>query len=359
MRNWLVILLAVSALGCAARLETLLPKAEAGDAEAQLKIGRIYQAGKQVEADPSVAVEWIRKAAEQGNAEAESLMGFAYEHGEGVEADFLTALDWHKKAAKQGIVASYASVGSCYLYCKLLDPKPHAGVTWLRKGAIAGEVNAQAALGRLYLWGWGRVTIDSNNTLAEKWLKAAAKQGRPQDQYNYAEMYYDKEVYSKIMLDPLKDSVAQDFPKAIVLLASMHREGKGLPVDHDKAVELLNRAAVSEYPPAIHDLGIAYLEGNGVEQDVDGSFRRFTKAAEMGYVDAQRYIALAYLDGVGVEKDTVLGYAWLRVCTAQSDRKSAKERGVRNDEINGTEFKQAKGMAEDILANLPDTWSEE
>jgi hypothetical protein len=194
--------------------------------------------------------------------------------------------------------------------------------------------------------------------LAEKWLKAAAAHGQAQDQFNLAKMYYKKGVYSDFALKPLKKSAAQGYPKARVLLAKMHREGMGFPVDPVKAVELLRDPAEAGYPPAQNELGIAYREGNGIEQDVDESYRWFTKAGMLGYVDSQLNIALAYLDGVGVEKDTVRGYAWLRVCTAQHNRAAATERGRRNDDINDKEFKRARTIEDEISATLPETWSE-
>jgi hypothetical protein len=359
MRSLLVLITAVSILGCEVRLETIMPKAQAGDPSAQLALGRLYMTGDQVEPDTALAVEWIRKSALQGNPEAESLLAFAYERGEGVEADPFLALEWHEKAANQGVVASYAGVGRCYLYCKGMDAKPHAGVTWLRKGAKEGDVEAQALLGAVFLHGWGRTTVRSNKKLAERWLKAAAAQGRAQDQFNYAHMYYENDVFDDFALEPLRKSVAQDYPKAIVLLATMYRNGEGLPLDPAKAVELLSRDAVADYPSAQNELGLAYREGNGIEQDVDESFRLFNKAGGQGYVEAQYNIALAYLDGLGVEKDTVRGYAWLRVCTAQSHRMAVRERGRRNDDINRKEFLQARKIAEEIAATLPGAWSEE
>ncbi len=46
-------------------------EAEAGNAEAQLKLGNAYGEGKGVTKDATQAVTWWRKAAEQGNAAAQ------------------------------------------------------------------------------------------------------------------------------------------------------------------------------------------------------------------------------------------------------------------------------------------------
>ena len=46
--------------------------ADEGDAEAPLKLGRIYESGRGVSQDYVEAATWYRRAAEQGNREAQS-----------------------------------------------------------------------------------------------------------------------------------------------------------------------------------------------------------------------------------------------------------------------------------------------
>ena len=50
-------------------------EAEAGNANAQSNLGRIYEAGDGVPKDAVKAVEWYQKAAVQGNAVAQSNLG--------------------------------------------------------------------------------------------------------------------------------------------------------------------------------------------------------------------------------------------------------------------------------------------
>ena len=47
-----------------------LPLAEAGDAEAQFRVGRLYDVGEGRPADWPKAVKWYEKAFEQGNVKA-------------------------------------------------------------------------------------------------------------------------------------------------------------------------------------------------------------------------------------------------------------------------------------------------
>lgn len=51
-------------------IEQLKQQAEQGDADAQYKVGRMYEKGIGVDKDESVAWDWYQKAEEQGHQEA-------------------------------------------------------------------------------------------------------------------------------------------------------------------------------------------------------------------------------------------------------------------------------------------------
>ena len=79
-----------------------LAKAQQGDAEAQIKIGVMYDYGRGVAQDFAAAVSWYRKAANQNNAEAQTGLGHMYTNGRGVEKDYAAANSWYRLAADQG-----------------------------------------------------------------------------------------------------------------------------------------------------------------------------------------------------------------------------------------------------------------
>ena len=62
----------------------LVKKAEAGDADAQCKLGGCYSFGRGVAVDYSQAYMWFAKSAEQGNAVGQNSLGCCYHTGEGV-----------------------------------------------------------------------------------------------------------------------------------------------------------------------------------------------------------------------------------------------------------------------------------
>lgn len=84
----------------AAALRIWLPLAEQGDADAQNRLGEIYERGLGAGPDYSQAAAWYRRAAEQGLEKAQINLGFMYEKGRGVPRDPALALEWYRKASK-------------------------------------------------------------------------------------------------------------------------------------------------------------------------------------------------------------------------------------------------------------------
>ena len=89
-------------------------KAEAGDAESQVELGRRYDKGEGVMKDHAEAAKWYLKAAEQNYAPAQYNLGLCYEHGNGVAANRVEAAKWYRKAAEQNYVDAQFNLGMCY-----------------------------------------------------------------------------------------------------------------------------------------------------------------------------------------------------------------------------------------------------
>ena len=89
----------------------LLTQAERGDPEAQLEVGEMYVAGRDVPQNDVVAFAWYRQAAEQGVAEAQFNVGLMYSAGRGVPRDEAEAVTWYQKAAAQGLAEAQVNLG--------------------------------------------------------------------------------------------------------------------------------------------------------------------------------------------------------------------------------------------------------
>jgi len=103
----------------------------------------------------STAVKWYRKAAEQGHANAQFKLGYMYEDGCGVDRNNSTAVEWYRKAAEQGHADAQYNAGKMYEYGKGVDKNYSTAVEWFRKAAEQGYANANSKLGWMYENGWG------------------------------------------------------------------------------------------------------------------------------------------------------------------------------------------------------------
>jgi TPR repeat protein len=91
------------------------PLADAGNAEAQDRIGSLYANGEGVTQDPAKAVDWFRKSADQGNAEAEWRLSLVYLRGGGpLTKDVPTGLAWLRKAADRDFAAADFTLATVY-----------------------------------------------------------------------------------------------------------------------------------------------------------------------------------------------------------------------------------------------------
>ena len=124
----------------------LLERAKAGDAIAQLALGRMYFHGDGVTQDYAQALKWWRSPAEQGHAEAQSGLGVMYATGQGVEQDYAEAVKWSRKAAEQGDARAQSNLGVMYECGDGVKQDYAEAVKWYRKAAEQGDARGQDLL---------------------------------------------------------------------------------------------------------------------------------------------------------------------------------------------------------------------
>lgn len=79
-----------------------LAKANAGDAEAQYQLSRLYFEGNGVDHSDKKGEHWVRKSAEQGFAQAQNDLGMMYLSGIVVRKNAIEADKWLTLASRQG-----------------------------------------------------------------------------------------------------------------------------------------------------------------------------------------------------------------------------------------------------------------
>lgn len=257
--------------------------AERGSAEAQNRLGRLYEWGRGVPKDEAEAARWYRKAAEQGVPEAQTNLATLYRDGRGVPQNYTEALRLYRKAAEQGFAPAQTLLGWMYDRGYGVDQDYAQAVFWYRKAAEQGDPNGQNNLGSCYHGGLG---VPKNYTAAERWYRKAAEQGNANGQNN---------------------------------LGLLYRDGQGLPRDYAKAEFWFRKAAEQGSPNGQNNLGIVFQKGLGVPKNDTEAVRWFRKAAEGGFAIAQANLGQMYELGRGVERNPVLAMFWYSKAADQGD----------------------------------------
>ncbi|HSK46232.1 MAG TPA: tetratricopeptide repeat protein [Candidatus Binatia bacterium] len=127
-------------------ISPLVQRAESGDAQAQVELGRAYEDGKGVAQDDERAVQWFRKSADQGNAQAQNALGVMYSLGRGVQRDKEEAVRWYKKAAKQGLAEGIYNVAISYYNGEGVEENIALACTWMMVAQRRGDTQAAEAM---------------------------------------------------------------------------------------------------------------------------------------------------------------------------------------------------------------------
>ena len=278
-------------------VDDLRSKAEKGDVEAQVELGRIYQDGNGVAKDDAEATKWYLMAANQGRDFAQFELGYMYEKGAGVSKDASEAAKWYRKAADQGYVYAQFTLGNLYLDGIGVPKDAAEAVKWYRKAADQDYADAQFNLGNHY---WNGIGVTKNVAEALKWYRKAADKG---------------------------DAGAQ------VNLGSMYRDGIGVTKDIAEALNWYHKADDQGNVDAQFELGRTYRRGEGVPRDGVEAAKWYRKAADQGDPDAQYLLGDLYWDGDGVPKDEIEGLAWTYIAVAT---------GKRDEFVNGRSFMESR-----------------
>jgi TPR repeat protein len=262
-------------------LELLMQAAQAGSAEAQNRLGELYEVG---DANPSAAVELYRRAAEQGYAIAQWNLATMYERGRGVSLDEGQAAHWYQKAAEQGDALAQKSLGIMHRDGRGVAQDQAEAVKWLLKAAEQGVVEAQSALGIIHKE--GRDGAQRDDAAAVLWLTKAAEEGDASAQYN---------------------------------LGWMYKEGRGVQQNDEAAVEWYQKAADQGSADGQNNLGWMYQNGRGVSRNAARATELYRKSAGQGNAAAMSNLGRSYESGEGVAKDAAEALYWYQQSAGQGN----------------------------------------
>jgi TPR repeat protein len=129
-------------------------KADAGDAKAQLALGRLYQSGTlapdgTAQHDYAGAAYWYRQASDRGEAQATYELAIFYRDGLGVPADASQSFQLLQKAAEANYVPAMSPLSDAY--AEQRTPVSGERATyWAMKAAEAGDPQGWLVLGFEY-----------------------------------------------------------------------------------------------------------------------------------------------------------------------------------------------------------------
>ncbi|WP_237022517.1 DUF6396 domain-containing protein [Herbaspirillum frisingense] len=124
--------------------------------------------------------------------------------------------------------------------------------------------------------------------------------------------------------------------QAMLNLASLYLEGKGVQRDNERGIQLVEELMVMGLPRAYDFMGTLHMNGTGVNQDATRAYAFWSLAAEMGSSDAQAYLGdrldASYDDPEkAIWANRAFGYKLMRCGYSQENGKAAANLGLRID----------------------------
>ena len=360
----------------AAAFDLLTPLAQAGNADAQVRLGHMFHAGEGVAQDFVSAASWFQKAAEAGLGEAQNGLGRLYYNGEGVPQDFAEAARWYRSAAALGVAEAMDNLASLYLRGEGVPQDFAEATRWYLAGARKGRAEAQYNHGLMYYEGKG---VPQDYAEALRWFRRAAAQHLGRAMSTIGEMYQlgrgvprdavrayawfnvgtalapaPARVLAVLARDraaaglspqdlALSQRLARDIHTRIGALAKAPRPPSAselaaltpeleAPAEEPAAQPAEPAAVAEERPPVgrepavevpLHK-GLAALGEPAAYRALDywRAAKFWLPLARRGHPRAQRLLGQLYFDGTGVPSNPVQAYFWWTLAARQGDDES-------------------------------------
>lgn len=278
--------------------------AEQGHAEAQVLLAWLLsQEEEGATPDIAAAIHWYGAAVDQGSATGmiglAGLISAGEVSGQGPE----DAFHLYRQAAEQGNKTAFYHLGVCLLKGTGVATDQKEGQRWLRRAAEEGVIGAMRVLGQIHIYGWDGVPADMGQ--AETWLRRAAIKGDTASMVLLADLHSSGQASVASEAEAILWYVTASeagHPRGTTALGKAYLTGKGVLVDHKRAMECFEQVADKD-PEARFQLGLCHLLGQGVPVNQALAAEHFLKAAEQQHADATyNYGALLY-NGIGLQQD--------------------------------------------------------
>lgn len=166
-----------------------LPKAKAGDPQAENYIGNLYLHGLGVKQDYKKAFDFFQKAAEKNDPEALNNLGIIYQNSLGVKQDYKRAFDFFQKAADLKCTTAVYNLAGMYVNDLGVKRDYKKAFDLFQKAAEKNYPEAEVNLGLIYYF--GLLGVEKNYIKAKNYMELAAKNGLPGAQYNLGNIFLE------------------------------------------------------------------------------------------------------------------------------------------------------------------------
>uniref|UniRef100_A0A182MZN5 Uncharacterized protein n=1 Tax=Anopheles dirus TaxID=7168 RepID=A0A182MZN5_9DIPT len=271
--------------------QTFLALADEGLPDAQMGLGFMYAAGIGFNVSQAKALLYYTLAAAGENSWAQMALGYRYWAGVGVPNSCETALDYYRKVATKVAAQVTFSGGAAVHRIRLLDEVDNSGPS---SGILDNDL------------------IDYYQLLADK--------GDVQAQVGLGQLHYQGgrgiPLDHQRALQYFSQAANAGNAVAMAFLGKIYLEGSdNIKADNETAFKFFKKAADLGNPVGQSGLGIMYLHGKGVRKDTMKALKYFAKAADQGWVDGQLQLGNMYYGGIGVQRDFKLAIKYFSLAS--------------------------------------------
>jgi TPR repeat protein len=291
-------------------------KSLSGDAEAQYKIGLMYELGIGVQSDAKKSFQYILRSAENGFSEAQYQLALKYRVGYGVLPEVEKVHYWALRAFRQNNLGAILLLAELYHLGEGVSENHTRAFYLLNYASSLGSSEANLRLGRAFLSGKG-IGIDrktakvyfekaAHKKVPEAWL-ALGEMYMNSGDLEYAKKMFEKSAKSGLVKAMLKLIELESWPNksfewmmmaaelgdvnGIALVAQAYENGVGVRYDLEKSFEWYKKAAIKDHAPSQLKLGNFYLKGYGCLKSVNEAAIWYRRAFDLGLEEAALKLA--------------------------------------------------------------------
>ena len=344
-------------------------EAQAGNPEAALLLGIMYERGLATQANQVTSQYWYQQASL--NPVNAFILGTYYAQGNGFNKDIDKGRALLQQSADAGF--SYANLNLAILkkqegdfFLTELDKarlqnNSKAGLLladyYLQQAdspdnmkqardiyqhfAEKGDKDAQLKLAFLYERGLGG---EANAELALQWYSSAAEQGQPIAQYLLGQLYQLGRIGGQPDYELAKKwySAAKDnFTPAAVALGFIFDTVED---DYLRASENYQLAVAANDLKGLFNLGLIYEDGKGQATNPAKAEALYIKAAERGFSPAMNQLAGLYFRGALGKRDEQKALYWYKKAADSGDREANYQLGLLSETGVSTKLDYANAI---------------